>query len=231
MSDTVDLDLTPQSSKYDDSYDEEAEHLKYMKYALSLAEKSPPKPTNYRVGAVLVNLCQGAERLRVPFHRKIMADGYTLECEGNTHAEQCCFIKFAKRLGLSEDKMTSDVLCENPIAWFSHHIVLYTTMEPCSTRLSGNISCVERILKLKGLIKTVYVGIKEPETFVGENTGRRQLEDAGIKVILVKGPPEEEGLLQAKILEVATAGHSKDPIKSKPAPKSAFAGPDTMAEW
>jgi pyrimidine deaminase RibD-like protein len=75
-------------------------------------------------------------------------------------------------------------------------------MEPCNKRLSGNRTCVERILRLNGAIKVVYVGIKEPEIFIGENVGRKRLEDAGIVVMLVEG-------MQDRILEVSTAGHEK----------------------
>ena len=157
------------------------ELLDYMEEALSLARKSPLKSTNYRVGALLVN---GKTNT-------IFATGYTLECKGNTHAEQCCFIKLAKEHGVPEERL-GDMLPEET--------VLYTTMEPCFKRLSGNLPCVERILRLGNAIKTVYVGIKEPEKFVGENTGRRKLEEAGIKVILVEG-------MEREILEVATAGH------------------------
>ena len=71
---------------------------------------------------------------------------------------------------------------------------------PCFKRLSGNLPCVQRILNLRGKIKAVYVGVKEPEKFVGENAGREQLEDGGINVVLVEG-------LEKEILEVATAGH------------------------
>ena len=35
---------------------------------------------------------------------------------------------------------------------------------------------MERILRLNGAIKVVYMGIKEPETFIGENSGRKRLE-------------------------------------------------------
>jgi pyrimidine deaminase RibD-like protein len=51
-------------------------------------------------------------------------------------------------------------------------------------------------------IQTVYIGVKEPEKFVGENKGRRKLEDAGIKVVHVEG-------LEDDILKVATAGHEQ----------------------
>lgn len=122
----------------------------------------------------------------------IITTGYTLECEGNTHAEQCCFIKLAKTHGVSEEEL-GRVLPANT--------VLYTTVEPCGKRLSGNLPCVERILRLGSAIKAVYVGVKEPEKFVGENTGRTKLTAAGINVVLVPGMEEE-------ILKVATAGHT-----------------------
>jgi hypothetical protein len=55
-------------------------------------------------------------------------------------------------------------------------------------------------LRLGKGINTVYVGVKEPEKFIGENLGRMQLEDAGISVVLVGG-------LEKRILEITTAGH------------------------
>ncbi|KAH8801616.1 cytidine deaminase-like protein [Xylogone sp. PMI_703] len=153
-----------------------------MRQALSLAQKSPPKPTNYRVGAILVDADSDT----------VITTGYTLECEGNTHAEQSCFIKLAQTHRIGEDEL-GRVLPPNT--------VLYTTVEPCGKRLSGNVPCVERILRLGNAIKTVYVGVKEPEKFVGENTGRAKLTAAGINVVLVPGMEEE-------ILKVATAGHT-----------------------
>ncbi|KAL2264513.1 hypothetical protein VTJ83DRAFT_7023 [Remersonia thermophila] len=157
------------------------DHKGYLEYALSLAERSPPKPTNFRVGALVVDANTNT----------ILATGFTLELEGNTHAEQCCFIKLANEHGVAEDELGS-VLPSNS--------VLYTTMEPCNKRLSGNLPCTDRILRLGGSIKTVYVGVLEPEKFIGENRGRKRLEEAGIEVELVEG-------LQERILEVATAGH------------------------
>jgi pyrimidine deaminase RibD-like protein len=125
---------------------------------------------------------------------EILATGYTLEIEGNTHAEQCCLIKLSKKHNVDEEKL-AEALPKNT--------VLYTTVEPCGKRLSGNLPCVERILRLGGAINTVYVGVKEPEKFVGQNSGRTKLETAGIKVVLVEGMEDE-------ILKVATAGHIVD---------------------
>ena len=157
------------------------DHKGYMKYALEQARCSPPLPTNFCVGAVLVD----ADR------NEVLSTGYTLELPGNTHAEQCCFIKVAQAHHIPEERL-SEVLPRNTL--------LYTTMEPCNKRLSGNKTCVERILELKGAVKIVYVGVKEPEKFVGQNQGRKRLEDAGIVVTAVEG-------LEDQILEVSTAGH------------------------
>lgn len=157
------------------------DHRAYMELALSLARKSPPKPTNYRVGAVVVDQSTN----------EILAHGYTLELEGNTHAEQCCLIKLAEAHGVSEDRL-AQVLPQN--------LALYTTVEPCSKRLSGNMPCAERILRLAGVIKTVYVGVMEPKKFVADNTGREALEKAGIQFVYVEG-------LEDEILNVAKAGH------------------------
>jgi pyrimidine deaminase RibD-like protein len=165
------------------------DHRGYMEFAMDRARLSPPAPTKFCVGAVLVDADEN----------KILSTGYSLELPrdslgdpGSTHAEQCCFIKVAQQYGLTEEERIKDVLPKNT--------VLYTTMEPCNKRLSGNRTCVERIIRLNGAIKVVYVGIKEPEVFVGENTGMKRLEEAGIKVHIVEG-------LQDRILEVSTAGH------------------------
>lgn len=152
-----------------------------MEYALSLARKSPPKPTNFCVGAVLVDQATNT----------ILADGYTLELEGNTHAEQCCLLKLAQKHDVPEDQL-DNVLPRN--------LALYTTVEPCSERLSGNMPCAERILRLAGAIEVVYVGVMEPKKFVQENTGREKLERAGVRF-------EHVGGLDEEILRVAKAGH------------------------
>ncbi|EAW21801.1 putative DRAP deaminase [Aspergillus fischeri NRRL 181] len=161
-----------------------------MQYALEKARLSPPAPTKFCVGAVLVDADKN----------EILSTGYSMELPGdrpadpgNTHAEQCCFIKVAERHNIPEDRL-GEVLPKNT--------VLYTTMEPCNERLSGNRTCVDRILSLKGAVKVVYVGIKEPETFIGQNLGRKKLEDGGVIVEHVEG-------MEQQILEVSMAGHNK----------------------
>ncbi|KAB5543062.1 cytidine deaminase-like protein [Coniochaeta sp. 2T2.1] len=157
------------------------DHKALMQQALDLAKLSPPKPTNFRVGALVVDYSTNT----------VLATGYTLELPGNTHAEQCCFMKLAQQHDVPEDQLHT-VLPQT--------LALYTTMEPCSFRLSGNLPCVERVLRLAACIKKVYVGVQEPKKFVADNTGQRSLADAGIEIVHVAG-------LEREILEVATAGH------------------------
>ncbi|KAL1877330.1 hypothetical protein VTK73DRAFT_8783 [Phialemonium thermophilum] len=159
------------------------DHKAFIQLALQLAKKSKPLPTNFRVGCVLVDTTS----------HQILETGYTLELPGNTHAEQCCFMKLAEKYGVPEERL-SEVLPSS--------LGLYVTMEPCSKRLSGNKPCVERIIRLAGVIKTVYVGVREPQKFVS-NTGWTAMESVGIEVVHVGG-------LEDEILEVATAGHLKD---------------------
>ncbi|OAQ73901.1 cytidine and deoxycytidylate deaminase [Pochonia chlamydosporia 170] len=159
----------------------EQSHKTSMLHALALAKKSPPRPNNFRVGAILVNLDDG----------QVVAEGYTLECEGNTHAEECCLLKLAEQHGTTEEGLANVI--KTPHA-------LYTTMEPCFKRLSGKLPCVERVLRQKSWIKEVYLGVQEPEKFVGQNPGQGMLESAAIKVTVVPG-------FEKEILEVATAGH------------------------
>ena len=75
-------------------------------------------------------------------------------------------------------------------------------MEPCNGRLSGNRSCTERILRLKGVLGAVYVGIYEPSPFIENNGGKARIEAQGIGFQVVNG-------LYARCAEVAMAGHEK----------------------
>lgn len=179
------------------------DHLSYLRQALDLARRSPPKPTNFRVGAILVS------PLPKPY---VVSWGYTLELPGNTHAEQCCLSKLAAHQQISE---------ANVGAAIPHGSVLYSTLEPCGKRLSGNVHCVQRIIdtrrdKPEGGIRKVYFGVKEPGTFVGTSAGCQMLTDAGVEWEHLPGMEEE-------ILAVATAGHADEAnnrVREEPAKNS-----------
>ncbi|KAI2692011.1 hypothetical protein DTO013E5_7880 [Penicillium roqueforti] len=152
-------------------------HIPYIKECLSLAEKSPPRPTNFRVGAVLLSRKDDDPTFT---DDRILSTGYTMELAGNTHAEQCCFANYAAVHKVPDDKV-GEVLPVEP----GRKLVMYVTMEPCGKRLSGNAPCVQRITQTReggreGVHK-VYFGVKEPGTFVGESEGCRMLTQAGIE--------------------------------------------------
>ena len=159
----------------------------HMLYALEIAKKTIAKPTNFCVGATIVDETEN----------HILATGYTNEFPDNTHAEQCALQKLEKKL------------LANPSQWLAPDakLVLYTTMEPCNKRSSGNIPCTETILRynqhfLARSIGKIYYGTREPETFVGANKGQEKLEGGGILLQHTPG-------LEKEILEVATAGHDQ----------------------
>lgn len=114
----------------------------------------------------------------------VLSSGYSRELPGNTHAEQCAI-----------DKIGSPT-ASGPLLQGAS---LYTTMEPCSVRLSGNVPCVKRILDTG--ISTVYVGVEEPRDFV-ECEGTRMLREAGKRVILV-----DDDKLSQECLAEARRGH------------------------
>ncbi|EGF78286.1 hypothetical protein BATDEDRAFT_26851 [Batrachochytrium dendrobatidis JAM81] len=130
----------------------------YMKLAIAEANKSIPSESAYCVGAVLV------------LHPSTVYTGYSRELPGNTHAEQVCLIK-ASHAGLDLDRMRD--------------AIMYTTMEPCSLRLSGNLPCVNRLIDAG--ISKVLIGILEPPNLVENCSGVQMLTDAGIQVVHLTG--------------------------------------------
>jgi pyrimidine deaminase RibD-like protein len=111
--------------------------------------------------------CVGAILVK---HNCIHTTGFSREIEGNTHAEQCCLLKLS---ALETAKGAT----------------MYSTMEPCGLRLSGNICCAKLIVEAG--IKRVVIGCMEPETFVGESVGRRMLLDAAVEVVHLAGYDDE----------------------------------------
>ncbi|CAB4257205.1 similar to Saccharomyces cerevisiae YDL036C PUS9 Mitochondrial tRNA:pseudouridine synthase, catalyzes the formation of pseudouridine at position 32 in mitochondrial tRNAs [Maudiozyma barnettii] len=151
-------------------------HRKYMELAIKEADKCGPTTTAFSVGAVIVN------------GPSVLSTGYSREFPGNTHAEQCALEKYFERTGKRTVPPGS---------------IIYTTMEPCSLRLSGNDPCVQRILALDGNISTVFVGVMEPDTFVKNNTSLTLLESHDIDYIQIPG-------YEAQCTIVAFKGHEED---------------------
>lgn len=173
------------------------DHLLYLRQALELARKSPAKPTNFRVGALLVSYPNNSAS-----SAEVLSTGYTLELEGNTHAEQCALAKLASQHSTAESELCKVLTSEA-------NVTLYTTLEPCSLRLSGNTPCVQRIIATRnpcrsvGGIRKVIFGAKEPGTFVKDSESCRIMSEAGIEWECVDGLTDE-------ILAVAKEGHKQE---------------------
>ncbi|CUS21633.1 LAQU0S03e07074g1_1 [Lachancea quebecensis] len=151
-------------------------HRKFMELAIEEARKCGPTKTAFSVGAVLVN------------GDKVLSTGFSRELPGNTHAEQCALEKYFEYSGKRSVPPGS---------------ILYTTMEPCSFRLSGNEPCVDRIVAADKNIRTVFVGVMEPDTFVKNNTSKTKLSQHEIDYVLIPGYEEE-------CTKVAKKGHEED---------------------
>lgn len=119
--------------------------------AVELSKKCPYSRGAFSVGAIIVD-----EKLN------IISTGFSRETSDHVHAEEVAINK-AIRNGVNLEGTT-----------------IYTTMEPCGLRLSGNLCCAQRIIDSG--IKNVVYGINEPHTFVKNTTGIEKLNHAGITV-------------------------------------------------
>ncbi|KAJ1898898.1 hypothetical protein LPJ71_006080 [Coemansia sp. S17] len=144
----------------DDGSPEVEVHMEFIELAIQQANLAQPIETAFSVGSLIVH------------GRQIIATGFSRELPGNTHAAQCAITK---------SKTTS-------LGRFVQGSVLYSTMEPCSSRLSKNVPCSMHIIEAG--IKEVVIGVKEPMTF-SQCKGVTQLRKAGINVIHLKVLEEE----------------------------------------
>ncbi|KAK6462964.1 DRAP deaminase [Scheffersomyces coipomensis] len=145
----------------------------FMELAVELADKCGETRTQFNVGAVLVK------------DGEILSTGHSREIPGNTHAEQCALEKYFEKTGERSVPVGTEI---------------YTTMEPCTLRLSGNEPCADRILKTS--IKTCFVGVAEPDIFVKDNSCFKKFSDNNIEYIHIPGYEEE-------CLRIAKKGHDK----------------------
>ncbi|KAJ2356002.1 DRAP deaminase [Coemansia sp. RSA 2618] len=122
---------------------------------ITLGQKCINTDRAFNVGAVIADQRTGS----------ILSTGYSRELPGNTHAEQCALTSL------------------NATNYNGNDLAIYTTMEPCSRRLSGNKPCVERIVEAG--ISKVFVGVREPSNFV-VCTGVAELEKRGVRVVVIE---------------------------------------------
>ncbi|KAJ3369064.1 DRAP deaminase [Allomyces arbusculus] len=155
--------------------------LYWLRHAITIAHRSAPVASAYCVGAVLVSrttpnappLPRASDAVTppdAPTNQIVLATGFSRELPGNTHAEEVCLLKLPPAIDLAG-------------------CTLYTTMEPCSTRLSGRPSCTGRVLDAK--VPRVVMGIVEPADLFVQCTGADTLRERGVEVVHVQGLEEE----------------------------------------
>lgn len=127
------------------------EDVDWLKLTVQLSRQCPKSDRSFAVGALIVDRSG-----------QLVSTGYSLQLGAGWHAEQVALEK-ARR---------------------SNHDIaggaIYTSMEPCSIRLSGRTPCTKRIIE-SGLKKVVFA-LSEPPVFVNCD-GRTRLTDAGLNVV------------------------------------------------
>ena len=165
--------------------------LQFLQLALDRAKECVPTPTAFCVGCAIVIPHPISD---VPV---VLETGYSRELPGNTHAEANALTK-ARHL---TSQRLSELLGESSppsIEELLERSDVYTTMEPCSVRLSGLRPCADSLIEAH--IRRCIIGVSEPPDFV-KCEGASKLQAAGIEVVWLAG-------LEKECLEVARRGHS-----------------------
>jgi pyrimidine deaminase RibD-like protein len=123
-----------------------------MRLAVSLARRCPPSDTAFSVGAVIVD-AEGAELSR----------GFSREGgDPVVHAEEAALAK----LSPGEARLAG--------------ATIYSTLEPCSQRMSRPRTCTELIIAAG--LRRVVIAWREPALFVADAQGYELLSRAGLTV-------------------------------------------------
>jgi len=182
----------------------DALHIALMRYCLQLTHQCVVSPTAFCVASCLflpatssyyAALAPHFQSFTIPSNESstspttsglILADGFSRQIPGNTHAEANALTNFQSRLLQlhssaegrslpSKEEILRDTDC-------------YATMEPCSIRTSGGPSCALELVKAG--VRGVWLGVEEPPDFV-QCQGVNILLEGGIQVGRVAGLEED----------------------------------------
>jgi pyrimidine deaminase RibD-like protein len=151
-----------------------AYHTSFMRQALSEARKAEPSLTAFSVGCLLVAWYPKDDSL--PFQ---LSRGHSRELPGNTHAEANALSKLMDVNSPTWERIKAAYPTITPEALLQYTTV-YTTVEPCSVRLSGLQACADKLIAAR--VKRCVIGAAEPPDFV-KCEGAQKMKAAGIEVI------------------------------------------------
>jgi diaminohydroxyphosphoribosylaminopyrimidine deaminase/5-amino-6-(5-phosphoribosylamino)uracil reductase len=144
---------------------------------VDLSRHCPPTDSAFSVGAVVVG-ADGA----------LLAEGYSRDVGPRIHAEESALARLAVR------RPAPDLA----------GATIYSSLEPCSDRLSGSRTCTQMILSA-GLRRVVYA-LLEPPVFV-DCQGVELLRAAGVEVIEMTELAAQVREINARVL---TPGYIDD---------------------
>lgn len=194
-------------------------HLSNIVRTLQLASQCPPTKTAFCVGCVIATRRTN----------EVVATGYSRETgdAANEHAEQVALNKLTPQLSSKTSSSPSANAAEYEGIV---ELDLYTSMEPCSERLSGASPCLDRILGFNSSASTssnrgykitrVFQALPEPADFVVQNTSANRLKMGGVAVATVvdeasadskSGSEGAVGWIEREALRLAKKGHPDQP--------------------
>ncbi|WVQ83905.1 hypothetical protein IAT38_006049 [Cryptococcus sp. DSM 104549] len=175
---------------------EDATHLALMDHCLELTLNCDVVPTAFCVGSSLFLPSSSPHFTALkPFFDSfpstasakglILADGWSRQIPGNTHAEANALVNFREKYAKVEAEGKGELPKVEEVLRGAE---CFATMEPCSIRTSGGPSCALDLVRAQ--VKTVYLGVEEPPDFV-QCEGVQILQDGGVDVVRVIGREEE----------------------------------------
>jgi pyrimidine deaminase RibD-like protein len=128
---------------------------RWLLEAIELSRRCPPSSSAFSVGAIVVSASGGP-----------LGTGYSRERDPADHAEEVALARVA----------------ESGLDRFLNDATLYSSLEPCATRTSRPVPCVDLIIA-SGILRVV-IAWREPPIFV-PGGGAVQLRKAGVRVEVI----------------------------------------------
>ena len=185
-------------------------HTRLLLIALEEADQCEAVATAFSVGCVIAAPTFQLEAPGTPLDAAtsveplVLFTGFSRELPGNTHAEECALEKLRLYCGRTPEAQSSTArhyaASQQPI-----RLLPYTTMEPCSERLSGNLPCVQRIIEFNNApIFTTSAWLARGARAIPDNLGATPgaAIDSALRPVrislVIQGVPEPEDFVKCQ---------------------------------